>query len=535
MLHKFKSITTLALSLTILSQGLPVAAKETGDNHLTNSGGRWLSGEYHAHTAQSEDAEGTQTLERVLDNAFDKYGMDWMAISDHLRVSSRDAEGNPIPGGPIPLSQGIIQYQAPKMKQLQEAGKYKNKIIFSGFEWDMPTYEHVGIGILGDQPGSAQSLKAANQFEYLFTNRDEKMFDPADAAVWKAQEQRAYTTAQDARTALAWLEKKYKNTSYAILNHPSRKRVYTISDFRDFNNIAPNVVFGFEGMPGNQMEPDRGGLNLTTPENRTYGGSDYMLAKVGGIWDALLGEGRRFWNFSNSDSHFEISNNRLYSSGYWPGEYSKNYTWVNGSTMQNVLVGMKSGKSFSVFGDLINELDFHAAGGGSKAEMGGDLKTKEGQMVKLTIRFKSPKMNNNGDPVQVNHVDLISGEVTGKAVPGTPAYSKNTNDTTKVIKRFTSEDWKTDDHGYHIITYKVKASKDQYFRLRGTNLGVNVAGETSNGDPLIDPMTNIEDNETRFAEINKRNYKDLWFYSNPIFVSVQDENHENHNVVNSQN
>jgi hypothetical protein len=64
---------------------------------------------------------------------------------------------------------------------------------------------------------------------------------------------------------------------------------------------------------------------------------------------------------------------------------------------------------------------------------------------------------------------------------------------------------------------------------------VNVAGETSNGEPLIDPMTNIEDNETRFAQINKRNYKDLWFYSNPIFVSVQDENHENHNVVNRQN
>ena len=49
-------------------------------------------------------------------------------------------------------------------------------------------------------------------------------------------------------------------------------------------------MFGFEGMPGNQMEPDRGGLNLTTAENRTYGGSDYMLAKVGGAWDALLGE-----------------------------------------------------------------------------------------------------------------------------------------------------------------------------------------------------------------------------------------------------
>ncbi|KQL45776.1 S-layer protein [Brevibacillus choshinensis] len=520
MLPRFKAITVLALSMSILAQGLPVAAKELEDKDQKNVHGRWMKGEYHAHTFQSDDAQ--QSLESVLDHAF-TYGMDWIAISDHLRTSARDDEGNAIAGGPIPLSQGIIQYQAPKIKQLQSEGKYRNKIIFSGFEWDMPTYEHVGIGIVGDKSGSEKSLKAVNQFEYLFTNRDEKMFDPRDVAAWEKKDQRAYTTAQDARTALAWLEKNYKKSSYAIMNHPSRKKVYTISDFRDFNNIAPNVAFGFEGMPGNQMEPDRGGLNLDTPENRTYGGSDYMLAKVGGSWDALLGEGRHFWNFSNSDSHFEISDNRLYSSGYWPGQYAKNYTWVNGTTMQSVLDGMRSGKSFSVYGDLIDALDFRIQGGGKESEMGQELIVKKGQKAEITIRFKSPKKNNNGDPVRVDHVDLIAGDVTGKAVQGTPAYNKATNDTTKVVKRFTSKDWKTDRNGYNVITFTWKADKNQYFRLRGTNLGVNVPGETSNGEPLMDPKTDIADNETRFAEINKRNYQDLWFYSNPIFVTVKPE------------
>ena len=80
-----------------------------------------------------------------------------------------------------------------------------------------------------------------------------------------------------------------------------------------------------------------------------------------------------------------------------------------------------------------------------------------------------------------------------------------------------------DRDGFHTITYKVKANKDQYFRLRGTNLGENVPGETMDGEPLIDAKTEIEDNETRFLEINNRNYKDLWFYSNPIFVSVEDK------------
>jgi hypothetical protein len=512
-------MSILALSITILGQDVSSIAYAKEKNEAQPIG-HWVKGEYHAHTTQSDDAQQSQTVQLLLDTAFDTYNMDWIAVSDHLRMSSRDAEGNTIPGGPIPLSQGLAQYQIPKIKELQKAGKYKNKIIFSGFEWDMPTYEHVGIGIIGDQAGSKESLKAANQFEYLFTNRDENLFNPNDVATWKKNDQRVYTTAEDARTALKWLEKNYKKTSYAILNHPSRKTVYKISDFRDFNNIAPNVAFGFEGMPGNQMEPDRGGLNLTTPENRTYGGADYMLAKVGGTWDAFLGEGRKFWNFSNSDSHFEISDNRLYSSGYWPGQYSKNYTWVNGNTAQAVVNGMRSGKSFSVNGDLINKLNFKVLRGEQKAEMGEELKVEKGKTVTITIRFKSPERNNNGDKVKVDHVDLIAGDVTRKVKPGTADYNNATNNTTKVVKRFTEEDWKVDRDGYCIMKYKIKATNDQYFRLRGTNLGLNVPGEITKGEPLIDPRTDIEDNETRFAEINKRNYKDLWFYSNPIFVDV---------------
>ncbi|KKO55078.1 S-layer protein [Paenibacillus sp. DMB20] len=518
---KKKTIMALALGLTLMSQGAVVQAKDGGGPLKPETNGKWLAGEYHAHTYQSDDAQ--QSLQKVLDNAFEKYGMDWIAVSDHLRTAARDDEGNKIPEGPIPLYQGLAQYQLPKIEQLKKAGKYKDKIIFAGFEWDMPTYEHVGVGIVGDKPGSEESVNAVNQFEYLFTNRDEKMFVPADVAQWKEQGGRAYSTPEDARKALAWLEKNYSETSYALLNHPSRKQVYTIADIRDFNNIAPNVVFGMEGMPGNQMEPDRGGLNLETPENRTHGGADYMVAKVGGAWDALLGEGRRFWNFANSDSHFEISEDRKYSSGYLPGQYAKNYTWVEGNDMQAVLDGMRSGKSFSVHGDLINELDFKIGHGQRKEEMGGDLRLKKGQPIEITIRFKSPKKNHNGDPVKVDHIDLIAGDVTGKAKPGTAAYSKNTNDSTKVLKRFTSKDWKSDKDGYNVITYRTKAAKDQYFRLRGTNLGVNVEGETKNGEPLVDPKTDIEDNETRFAEINERNYKDLWFYSNPIFINVNAE------------
>ncbi|MGE7185965.1 hypothetical protein ACQKKK_18865 [Peribacillus sp. NPDC006672] len=48
-----------------------------------------MKGEYHAHTTQSDDAEGSQSLESLLNNAFDKYGMDWMGTSDHYEDGER--------------------------------------------------------------------------------------------------------------------------------------------------------------------------------------------------------------------------------------------------------------------------------------------------------------------------------------------------------------------------------------------------------------------------------------------------------------
>jgi hypothetical protein len=519
---KVRSLLTGALAVMMLGQNLSLstvygASVEPTGNQASGNNGRWMTGEYHAHTYESDDAQ--ESLKDVLDTAFDKNGLDWLFLADHLRMSGRDDEGTSVPGGPIPMSKGIIDFQTPVIKQLQASGKYAGKTIFSGFEWDMPQYDHAAVGIVTNEPGSEAALKANNQFEYLFTNRAANLFNPTDVAAWDAADTRAYSTKADTRKGIQWLSNHYPE-SYVLINHPSRKNggssELKIEDVRDFNNIDPHVVFGFEGMLGNQMSPDRG----ETAE--VYGGTDVKVAKVGGFWDALLGEGRKFWNFANSDFHFKTSRNNLYSSGYWPGEYSKNYTWIEGSTVQNIVDGMRSGKSFSVFGDLINALDFKVSGDGRQEEMGGELDVKQGDNLELTIRFKSPAKNNNNAPVSVDHVDLISGEVNGKIQQGTPEYSKPSNDTTKVLKRFTSADWTTDAEGYNVITYKLGAAdKNRYFRLRGTNLGVDVPGETSNGEPLLDVKNNTVDNATRFEEINSRNYGDLWFYSNPVFVNVE--------------
>jgi hypothetical protein len=500
--------------------------------------GRWLAGDLHTHTTQSADADVSQTLDKILDKAFNSYGLNWMAVSNHLRVSTRDEKGATL-AVPIPMSIGAERYEIPHVQALQAAGTYADKLIFSGFEWDMPTHDHIGVGLFEGSAQYASSARGMKEFEYLFTTRDAAVFDARDVAAWQVKygATRFNTTAADALKAITWLKENYPDTSYAVINHPSRnKGSYKIDDLRAFNDIAPNIMFAIEGMVGNQMEPDRGGYTAAyTADNaalRVYGGVDQLVAEVGGTWDALLGEGRRIWNLTDSDTHFKIVGAN--SSGYFPGEYAKNYVFNSATgtpAAKDLLQGLRSGKMFSVYGDLINALDFNLASAIDRKEMGGELQVASGDKVTITIRFKSPAKNNYQKPVDsttpanvapvVDHVDLIAGDVGARAVAGEAAYSVNTNASTKVVKRFTKADWTVDAEGYYSVTYETTAAKNQYFRLRGTNLGTDVAGLTQGGEPLADQRTSTADNVQRFNDINDRNYRSLWFYSNPVFVKLR--------------
>ncbi|HEX5344092.1 MAG TPA: S-layer protein, partial [Duganella sp.] len=67
--------------------------------------GRWIAGDLHTHTTQSADADVSQTLDKILSKAFTSYGLDWMAVSNHLRVSTRDEKGAALAAS-IPMSLG---------------------------------------------------------------------------------------------------------------------------------------------------------------------------------------------------------------------------------------------------------------------------------------------------------------------------------------------------------------------------------------------------------------------------------------------
>ncbi|WP_244859107.1 hypothetical protein [Shewanella dokdonensis] len=401
----------------------------------------------------------------------------------------------------------------------------------------MPTHEHYGIGIIWDDADQAQRLAAVKEFEYRFSSKNTLSdFNVDDVNQWnEAGITRQNQTHDDAIAALTWLEEHFPTSSFGMLNHPRRyASSYTIADVRDLNNAAPDVFFLIEGMVGNQFTDHRGDYADSSFDG-VYGGVDPTVAQVGGWWDALLGEGRKIWNVANSDHHFKTRDS--YASGYYPGEYAKTYTWVDNKTAaadpisaQTLLNAMHTGNMWGTYGDLINALDFKASNKArDSVTMGQTLSAKQGEAVTITIRFKSPATNNREAVVNneiyaatnpgVNHIDLIVGDVGEKALPGTDAYNNSTNASAHVVRSFSAQDWTVDSDGYTTMTYTFTAAKDQYFRLRGTNLAYNVAGLIVNGEPQR--SANVDGaNPDYFEQLNERNYADLWFYSNPLFVDI---------------
>ena len=362
------------------------------------------------------------------------------------------------------------------------------------------------------------------------------------------------TDADNTLTGVSWLEDNYGGDAYAVVNHPSRVNGWHVGDFRAMNDLAPDVAIGMEGLPGHQADFARGGYSYLikadgtsttdptladptlTDKARTYGGADYMTSQVGGLWDSLLGEGRHFWIFNNSDFH-KASGTYTDASGtvigiqyydFWPGQYAKTWTYAGSDTPAAIVNGMRAGNQYVVNGDLVDGLRFKVSAGSKTATMGGTFHAAKNQVVTVTISMHSPKANNNGDRPVVNHIDLISGKVTGLIDPSNPAYTtQDTNSSTKVIKTFTKANWVTTPSGWKVMSTKVKVTAGMYFRLRGTNLAPNTKNETDKfGNPLKDelsytPIPNpVDGGATMTPPVNTPAlaWGDLWLYSNPIFV-----------------
>ena len=495
-----------------------------------NSQGRWVAGDLHVHTALSADAR--THLDDAVHKAFDDFNLDYMATSNHLRNNS----GNNQHDKSISqlFSKSLRDYEWPALQQLAES--YPDKLLMSTFEWDMPAHDHFNIGLLTGN-NTDKKLPATAYFEYRFgaKNADDDFSSAQLDAFRKQQVPRQNQTHEDGVAALKWLQENYAGSGFAMLNHPTRyASSYRMEDIREFNDVAPDVFFLVEGMVGNQFNGYRGDYDNQSHAG-LWGGSDPFAAEVGGNWDALLAEGRRLWLVTNSDHHFKAI--PPYSSGYFPGEYSKTYVYLQNEPLNqaNWLTAMRSGNSFSVFGDIINGMDFSlVAETGAKASMGQTLVAKAGETITLNLTLTQPAHTNrekvvgnevyDGEVPPLHHVDLIAGEMVEKTKPGTREYAASGNPSTHILKTFTDEDWTVNADGSYSMSFRLKADKNTYYRLRGTTLGTEQSGFTKNGEPVRSAL--IDRGETfspdYYETINQRNYTDCWFFSNPVFLRVDE-------------
>ena len=289
-----------------------------------------------------------------------------------------------------------------------------------------------------------------------------------------------------------------------IANHPARVAP-ALGEFtdlqprelRNWNDTAPDVAVGMEGAPGHQAgplsaNPAPRGWYFDYP---TMGGFDQMTARLGGFWDAMLGEGRRWWVTANSDSH------RNYTQGgvaFWPGQYSKTYVYASRDHAA-ILEGLRRGHVFVTTGDLISELYVvvtDANGHSEAANIGDALRLAAPGRVEIEISVRDPRgTNHNGDNPTVARVHLISGDIAGPAEDRSLA----SNASSSVVKRFTPDDWQSDGE-FLTMRHTLAVEAPLYIRVRGTNTAE------------LEPETDAPDEGP---------WHDLWFYSNPVFVEMQ--------------
>ncbi|MEU6762437.1 phosphoesterase [Streptomyces sp. NPDC046853] len=471
---------TLAAASPLASATTAVADDGSAHKKGRGSGRRvWRAGDHHVHSEYSGSFDtstnpptfrkGGDAVYPIVTNAVmaKHFGLTWAMCTDH--------------GGPT-HSKVNLEQAYPDL--LRSRVLVPEVLQFWGMEFDAPALDHHTLMI----PHHADEAQQLFELESRFAKHDAFPADPGRDTEAKMVE--FLKAAKDMR-----------RKPLVIAHHAARSAtglgVYgqdTPREFRDGNNAAPEIYVGFEGAPGHQAGPLNGGARGGYGSYPTHGGFDQMTARVGGLWDALLGEGRKWWITATSDSHVHWTRG---GSDFWPGEYSKTHVLAR-QDYADIMDGLRNGRIWVGTGDLITTLDVTARSQGRSAAVGETLgvsRRKRGD-VDIEIRFRPLEGTNaNGDRPEVRRVDLIVGEVTGPAADP----DSDTNPTTKVVARFGPRDWRKQGREYVIRHTLRNVESDLYARVRGTN--------TDEAEPLADGLESPWD--------------DLWFYSNPVFVQVR--------------
>ncbi|GAB2477429.1 PHP domain-containing protein [Promicromonospora xylanilytica] len=513
------------------------ASAAPGRSRPRRGGYVWLAGDHHLHSQYSNDA-----MYRIDDQAVRAVtgGLDWMVVTDHGNESF------------------AAHSIAPQRRDILAARERHgaNLLIFNGLEWNIPGAEHTTF-MMAPGAGEAEALQ--------------ELVDRYDALVVGARDGTPENEAL-AITALEHIAATVRSGRLAdalvLPNHPARKGIDSPAELRAWQDAAPGVVIGFEGAPGHQAAGlpapgmargrglyDGGPGTYSFPgypveSYRTWGGFDWMTATVGGVWDSLLSEGRRWWITTTSDGHqgcgdwvknpvdaldqtgydsipFNDDGDTFKTTGVYPPpvgagrpvtEYSSfppgayNKTWVGADNFSHraVMDAMRAGRMWVCFGDLIAGLDIQLkvkgrGGRRHRATLGEELVVTRGTPVELTIAIDLAQgVNHAGLLPELARVDLIRGAVTGPAADPDTLYAPGT----RVVRS-----WDTSGRSGSVeLSSTFVAEQDGYVRVRGTDGKRSQAGFLGAD---VDPAGPAQDVP---GEVDP--WDDLWFYSNPVFLRV---------------
>ena len=543
----------LAAGLAAGAGALPAAAApRSSDPQLA-----WLVGDHHVHTQYSHDAK--YRINQQLDNA-EEWGVDWLVFTEHSNFAHAEM--------------GVFT----SLAEIQRERARRDLLIFQGIEWYIPAAEHCTVFV---HPGEneATTLRA---FELAWDGKLNGWEKPAVGSPEEAfQEQKAVE-------AIAWLggqvDEGRVRDALIIANHPMRLGIDSPAEMRAWRDADPRIMIGMEGAPGaqgsaaslNVYEGDQRGeyTNNPRPDSypgyaadmyRPYGGFDWMTATVGGLWDAMLAEGKPFFISSNSDNHLTVKDTWAIGpypdtepylslprefdrwavqgrrpdpvdtgrpqggSDYWPGQFSRNHTGVTERSYAGVMAALRAGRNWVDHGHLLSGLEVRVnaaqpgkgkgrgkgrghgwgnAAGGLGVTLGGSLQARRGQDVEVSITVTTTDVHNfAGILPHLAHVDVFSGPVTGPA----DRFQLRAPQT-KVTRQFDT----TGRRGTFTLTHTFEDVQESfYLRLRGSDGNRHGAGYDG---AAVDPAGPIRHGNA-IGEGDP--WVDTWFYANPIFVHVR--------------
>jgi hypothetical protein len=463
------------------------------------------------------------------------------------------------------------------------------KVLVEGLEWIVPGHEHTDVAVIaGQNPRGKGNADNMAQFEFRFDRADNDAIGLLDAnnnQVWPGKDNvnnSGTAGHQKAVSGIKFLQANFPLQSYAIPTHSERAGAfnptgnggYNIEHFRDFNNAGPTVAFGIES-PGHFAQGTTtggsGSYGGGAVGGGTYGLGGIYTVKIGGLWDGLLGEGRNSFIYVSSDWHNRGAGgarDSFTTADFIPGEYTKLYV-PNAERFrgQSIVEGMRSGNTYSVNADIIGpDLVFRAkADGDDWKTMGETLVVRPGKKITVEMQMTVPAGNhspysfNNPLLAQVgikqplnkpslDHIDLITGKITGVIQPGAPGYSVPNagglpgaqivyNPSTAIAQQVLSKDMKSKklDDGSTRLTFTttfIAGNTPGYIRARGTNIPVATPNVTdSAGSPILDSnnaLVSCTDpacpahlqsvGGVKKVTFDVQAWSNVWFYANPIFI-----------------